>query len=83
MVQLLLETEKVDVNSRDYEGQSPFSLAAGSGQEAAEKLLLEIGQVEVESKNHEGRTPLFWAVNVSRLLGMNDHRDGTFGLEQI
>jgi len=39
-VRLLLDTGKVDVNSRDNGGQTPISRAASRGHEAVVKLLL-------------------------------------------
>jgi ankyrin repeat domain-containing protein 50 len=60
VVGLLLETGKVDVDSKDMEyGQTPLSWAAERGHEAVVKLLLETGKVDVDSKGMEyGRTPL-------------------------
>jgi ankyrin repeat protein len=40
-VKLLIETDKVDVDSKDNDGQTPLSLAAMNGHEAAAKLLLK------------------------------------------
>jgi ankyrin repeat domain-containing protein 50 len=60
VVKLLLETSKVDVDSKDQYGQTPLSLAARNGNEAAVKLLLETGKVDVDSKNQYGKTPLLW-----------------------
>ncbi|OCK95360.1 ankyrin, partial [Cenococcum geophilum 1.58] len=63
VVKLLLETGKVEVDSKDNEyGQTPLSWAAENGHEAVVKLLLETGKVEVDSRDNEyGRTPLSWA----------------------
>ena len=62
VVKLLLETGKVDVESKDGEyGQTPLSWAAEGGHEAVVKLLLETGNVDVESKDKNGQTPLTWA----------------------
>jgi ankyrin repeat protein len=41
VVQLLLETGKVDINSEDFRGQMPLSKAAESGCDAVVKMLLE------------------------------------------
>jgi ankyrin repeat protein len=57
VIKLLLETGKVDVDSKDKGGRA---WAARNGHEAAVKLLLEKG-VDVESKDQRGRTPLLWA----------------------
>ena len=60
VVKLLLETDKVDVDSKDnYDGRTPLSWAAERGHEAVVKLLLETGKVDVDSKDSQyGRTPL-------------------------
>jgi ankyrin repeat protein len=39
VVKLLLATGKVDADSKDKDGQTPLSRAAGSGHEAVVKLL--------------------------------------------
>ena len=50
-----------DLNSKDSNGRTPLSWAAGNGREAVVKLLLEKG-TELENKNKEyGQTPLSWA----------------------
>jgi ankyrin repeat protein len=61
VVKLLLETGKVDVDSKDTTGRTPLSWAAGRGHEAVVKLLLETGMVDVDSKDTTGQTPLSWA----------------------
>lgn len=40
------------IDSKDYAGRTPLSLAAEEGYEAIVKLLLATGQVEVNSKDH-------------------------------
>jgi ankyrin repeat protein len=64
MVKLLLEKGGVDINSKDMEGRTVLSLAAGSGHEAVVKLLLEQCDVDVNSRDNEGRTPLLFAAGV-------------------
>ena len=55
-VKQLLDTGKVDVDSKDNEyGLTPLSWAARNGHEAVVKLLLETGKVDVGSKNKIGR----------------------------
>ncbi|KAL2808196.1 hypothetical protein BJX63DRAFT_42789 [Aspergillus granulosus] len=62
VVKLLLETGKVDPDSKDSNSRTPLSLAAENGHEAAVvKLLLETGKVDPDSKDSNGRTPLSWA----------------------
>ncbi|OAP55707.1 hypothetical protein AYL99_09859 [Fonsecaea erecta] len=59
VVKLLLETGKVDLDSRDNEyGRTPLSRAAGNGHETVVKLLLETGKVDLDSRDKYGRTPL-------------------------
>ncbi|KAI0455693.1 hypothetical protein F5B21DRAFT_178737 [Xylaria acuta] len=62
VVQLLLNTGKVDVDSKDNEyGQTPLSWAAENGHKAVVQLLLNTGKVDVNSKDSNGQTPLLWA----------------------
>ena len=51
VVKLLLETDKVKVDSKDKNGQTPLLRAARRGHEAVVKLLLKTGKVEVDSKD--------------------------------
>lgn len=74
VIRLLLETDKVDVDSGDIHGRTPLSWAAEGGHEAVVRLLLETGEVDVNSKakNYKfdndsdsedqinGGTPLSW-----------------------
>jgi hypothetical protein len=62
IVSSFLETNKVDVDSKEQNGQTPLSWAARSGHETVVKLLLDTGKVDVDSKNQSGLTPLWWAV---------------------
>jgi ankyrin repeat protein len=59
-VKLLLETGKVEADSKDGKsGRTPLSWAAEDGHKAIVKLLLETGQVEVNSRDKVFRwTPL-------------------------
>jgi ankyrin repeat protein len=61
VVKLLLETGKVDVETKDSHGQTPLSLATWSGHKAVVKLLLETGKVDVETRDSHGQTPPSWA----------------------
>jgi ankyrin repeat protein len=78
VVKLLLETGKVDVDSKDNNyGRTPLSWAAENGHEAVVKLLLETGKVDVDSKDNYGRTPLSWAAEEwARGRGQAAARDG-------
>ena len=59
VVKQLLETGKVDVNSKEImSGQTPLSWAAMNGHEDVVKLLLETGKVDVDSKDYGHHTPL-------------------------
>jgi ankyrin repeat protein len=60
VVKLLLETAKIDVDSKSS-GRTPLSWAAENGHEAVVKLVLEKG-AELETKDTENdQTPLSWA----------------------
>ena len=61
VVKLLLETGKVNADSKDGSGWTPLWWAAENGHEAVVKLLLEAGKVDADSKDRYGRTPLWWA----------------------
>jgi ankyrin repeat protein len=60
-VKQLLDTGKVEVDSKDKNGRTPLSWAADYGQEATVKQLLDTGKVEVDSRDNNGRSPLSWA----------------------
>ncbi|KAF9781969.1 hypothetical protein IL306_012090, partial [Fusarium sp. DS 682] len=63
VVKMLLDTGKVDVNSRDTQhGRSPLSWAARNRHKAVVKMLLDTGKVNVDSRDTlDGRSPLSWA----------------------
>jgi ankyrin repeat protein len=73
IVRQLLDTGKVEVDSRDNDGRTPLSWAATNGQEATLKQLLHTGKVDVDSRDNDGRTPLSWAA-------MNGHRKTAMSL---
>jgi ankyrin repeat protein len=60
MVELLIETRKVDLDATDNNGRSPLSWAAESGGQAVMELLIETGKVDVDLKDNSGRSPLSW-----------------------
>jgi hypothetical protein len=64
MVQLFLQCDRVEVNSRDNNGRTPLSWAAADHfvDAAVIQLFLQHNQVEVDSRDHDGRTPLWHAV---------------------
>jgi len=51
----------VEADSKDDNGRTPLSWAAGEGHEAVVKLLVERDDVEADSKDDFGETPLWWA----------------------
>jgi ankyrin repeat protein len=57
IVKLLLDTKKIDINSKDKDGLTPLLWAAENGHDVIVKLLLMKG-AEKETKDREGRTPL-------------------------
>ena len=62
LVAVVLQSTRVDVDSRDSYGQTPLSWTSERGHEAIVKLLLDTGKVDVDSKDSDfGRTPLSWA----------------------
>jgi ankyrin repeat protein len=57
-VVLLLANDKVSLDSKDKDGQTPLSLAAARGHEAVVRLLLGKDDVDPDSKDKYGQTPL-------------------------
>ena len=73
VVELLLSTNKINVDARNKRGRTPLSLAASSGHEPTVKLLLATGKVDIDSRDNNGWTPLSLAAyhgyeSVVRLL---------------
>ena len=58
VVQQLLATGKVELDSKDDYGRTPLLLAAVQGHKAVVQLLLATGKVELDSKDNYGWTPL-------------------------
>lgn len=58
VVEQLLNTGKVEVDSRDIWDSTPFSEAVNTGHEAIVKRLLAIGEIDVDSRDIIGFTPL-------------------------
>lgn len=65
VVKMLLDTGKVEVDSRDKHGQMPLSLAAEKGEEAVVQILLETGKVEIDSKGIKTVEHLFLRFGMS------------------
>ncbi|RPA91652.1 ankyrin, partial [Choiromyces venosus 120613-1] len=61
VVKVLLELSDVNPNSADEEGRTPFSWAAGNGEEEIVLMLLERKDVDFNMADSTGRTPLSWA----------------------
>jgi len=61
VVKLLMAREDVDVNSKDIDGRTPFSIATKNGHEGVARLLLSQDDLEVNSKDNDSRTPLSYA----------------------
>ncbi len=62
VIRALLETGKVNVDSKDREDYTPLLWAAVNGHEAVVKLLIEMGKADIESKDKAfNQTPLSWA----------------------
>jgi ankyrin repeat protein len=57
VVKLLLETGKVEADSKDQDDWTPLWWAAKNGHDAVVKLLLETGKVKADLKDQDGRTP--------------------------
>lgn len=66
IVRLLLDSGKVDANSKDNHGQTPLSRAAQCDQEAVVRVLLESEKVNADSKDNHDQTPLSWAAEYGR-----------------
>jgi ankyrin repeat protein len=61
VVELLLASNGVHVDSKNTNGRTPLSWAAGKGNYAAVKLLLTKDGIDPDSKDKDGWTPLSWA----------------------
>lgn len=61
IVQLLLETDRVDLDAKDKNGRTPLSWAAQIGHEKIVQLLLDTEKVNPDAQDEDGQTPLSWA----------------------
>ncbi|KAM3080399.1 hypothetical protein ACMFMG_005354 [Clarireedia jacksonii] len=66
VVKLLLDTGKVEIDSKDINSQTLLSWATQWGREEVVKLLLDTGKVEIDSKDKDDRTLLSWAAEWGR-----------------
>ncbi|KAI1735361.1 nb-arc and ankyrin domain-containing protein [Xylaria scruposa] len=67
VVQILLDTDKVDVDSKNNLNRTPLSYAAKNGHLAVVQLLLNTGKVDVDSKDLFHQTPLSYAAENGHL----------------
>jgi ankyrin repeat protein len=63
IIELLINSGKVDVDSKDNDGPTPLWIAVWYGYEAVVKLLLKTGKVDVDPKDKYGLTPLWIAAS--------------------
>lgn len=61
VIRLLLNTGKVDADSKDGDGQTPLLWASQNGHEVVVKPLLDIGKINANFKDRYNRTPLYCA----------------------
>ena len=57
VVQQLINTGTVDIDSKDLDGQTPLSWAARNGHEAISQQLVNTGAVDIDSEDVDHRTP--------------------------
>jgi len=67
IVSLLLVHPDVDVNLKNYPGESPFFIACARGSTSCVRLLLQDQRVIVNEPSDYGRTPLWQAANRGHL----------------
>jgi len=65
VIKLLLDTDKVEADSKDWGGRTPLLWAAAGGHKEVVKLLLDTDKVKADSEDNYGRTSLSEAVRVS------------------
>jgi ankyrin repeat protein len=80
LLKRLMEDPTIDIDSKDFNGQTPLWWAALNGRDGVIKLLLESGKVDINSRNNGGTTPLWHAADRGRegavkLLLENDKVD--------
>jgi ankyrin repeat protein len=68
VVQALLETSKVDLNTKDRTGQTPLSWTSAGGHERVAQTLLATGKVDPGAKDHGGKLPPWKAADLVRTV---------------
>ncbi|PHH74640.1 hypothetical protein CDD80_2945 [Ophiocordyceps camponoti-rufipedis] len=63
LVELLLATGKVDVNSQDKSGSTPLAAAAKKDYSGIVQLLLAQNRIQSNLQDETGMTPLMWAAS--------------------
>ncbi len=58
MIKLLLDTDKIAIDSKNNDGRTSLWWAIIQKHETMVKLLLDTGKIAINSKNNDGRTPL-------------------------
>ncbi|KIJ42741.1 hypothetical protein M422DRAFT_170838, partial [Sphaerobolus stellatus SS14] len=61
IVELLLQTGKVDLETKDNDRERSLFCAASEGHTKVVELLLQIGKVDPDTRNNNGETPLYIA----------------------
>ncbi|KAH7118972.1 hypothetical protein B0J11DRAFT_552234 [Dendryphion nanum] len=61
IVEMLLNTILVEIDSKDKDGRTPLSYAVQNGRILIVDFLLDTNQVDINSKDKNGKTPLSWA----------------------
>ncbi|KAI9803499.1 MAG: hypothetical protein M1825_001842 [Sarcosagium campestre] len=61
VVELLMATGRVDLDSKDNNNRTPLSYATEGGHQTVVELLMATGRVNLDSKDNNNRTPLSYA----------------------
>ena len=61
MAKMLLAIDEVDLNLKEYRGQTALTFAVRANQEVVVKILLANSKVDPDTADENGRTPLSWA----------------------
>ncbi|KAJ2978056.1 hypothetical protein NUW58_g7615 [Xylaria curta] len=61
IVKILLDTKKLDINSRDQNGLTALSIAASYGRNTIVELLLDTTETDIDSQDENGLTALSFA----------------------